>query len=85
MNSFCFAQQVAPYEIFRIEKHEGSTVTPTPYETNVEELTHEMIEHRSLPSSDKKGKVRATFLFIYSRVLSLCIQVYYVMFMLVHY
>ncbi|KAG4915785.1 hypothetical protein JHK87_053342 [Glycine soja] len=51
-----FTTKVAPYEIFRIEKHEGSTVTPTPYETNVEELTHEMIEHRSLPSSDKKGK-----------------------------
>ncbi|KAG5045384.1 hypothetical protein JHK86_014790 [Glycine max] len=51
-----FTTKVAPYEIFRIEKHEGSTVTPTPYETNVEELTHEMIEHRSLPSCDKKGK-----------------------------
>ncbi|KHN10005.1 probable ubiquitin-conjugating enzyme E2 24 [Glycine soja] len=50
-----FTTKVAPYEIFRIEKHEGSTVTPTPFETNVEEFTHEIIEHRSLPS-DQKGK-----------------------------
>ncbi|CAJ1936476.1 unnamed protein product [Sphenostylis stenocarpa] len=50
-----FTTMVAPYEILRIEKHEGSTVTPTPYETTVEEITQEMIEHGSLPS-DQKGK-----------------------------
>ncbi|TKY59265.1 ubiquitin-conjugating enzyme E2 24 [Spatholobus suberectus] len=50
-----FTTKVAPYEIFQIDKHEGSTVTSTPYETNVEELTQEMIEHGSLPS-DQKGK-----------------------------
>lgn len=44
-----FSQQVAPYEIFRIDKHEGTTVTPAP---------QEMIERGSQPS-DKKGKVRA--------------------------
>lgn len=51
-------QQVAPYEIFRIDKHEGSTATPVPYEANVEEFSQEMIDHRSL-SSEQKGKVRA--------------------------
>ncbi|KAK7362834.1 hypothetical protein VNO77_04958 [Canavalia gladiata] len=50
-----FTTKVAPNEIFRIDKHEGSTVTPAPYETNFEELTQEMIEHGSLPS-DQKGK-----------------------------
>lgn len=63
MNDFCFSQQVAPNEIFRIDKHEGSTVTPTP---------QEMIERGSLPF-DKKGKVRAvSFLFL----LYLCVQPY---------
>lgn len=47
--------KVAPYKIFRIDKHEVSTVTPVPYETNVEELTQEMVEHRSL-TSEQKGK-----------------------------
>ncbi|XLS61253.1 hypothetical protein HN51_015481, partial [Arachis hypogaea] len=47
--------KVAPYEVFRIEKHEGSSVISIPHETNVDELPQEMIEHRSLPS-DKKGK-----------------------------
>jgi len=55
-----FSQQVAPYEVLRIEKHEDLTITSTPYETNVEELTQEMIEHESL-SSDQKEKVRSTF------------------------
>ncbi|KAI5386604.1 probable ubiquitin-conjugating enzyme E2 24 [Lathyrus oleraceus] len=41
-----FTTKVAPYEIFRIDKHEGSTVTPAP---------QEMTERGSLPS-DKKGK-----------------------------
>lgn len=50
-----FTTKVAPYEIFRIEKHEDSILSPTPYETNVEELTQEIIEHGSLPS-DQKGK-----------------------------
>ncbi|WVZ23143.1 hypothetical protein V8G54_001687 [Vigna mungo] len=50
-----FTTKVAPYEILRIEKHEDSTAATTPYETNVEELTREMIEHESL-SSDQKGK-----------------------------
>ncbi|RDY02227.1 putative ubiquitin-conjugating enzyme E2 24, partial [Mucuna pruriens] len=47
--------KVAPYEILRIDKHEGSTATPIPYEANVEELIQEKIEHGSLPS-DQKGK-----------------------------
>ncbi|KAL2341894.1 hypothetical protein Fmac_009834 [Flemingia macrophylla] len=46
---------VAPYGIFRIEKHEVSTASPVPYEAYVEELTQEMIEHRSL-TLDQKGK-----------------------------
>ncbi|XP_027363350.1 probable ubiquitin-conjugating enzyme E2 24 [Abrus precatorius] len=46
--------KVAPYEIFRIDKNEGSAATPVPYE-NVEELTQAMIEHGTLPS-DQKGK-----------------------------
>lgn len=85
MSDFCAAQQVAPYEIFRIEKHEGSTVTPTPYEINVEELTQEMIERGSLPS-DQKGKVRTAFFFFlcFSSVLSLCAS-NCVMFMHVYY
>ncbi|KEH31070.1 putative aminoacyltransferase, E1 ubiquitin-activating enzyme [Medicago truncatula] len=41
-----FTTKVAPYEIFRIDKHEGTTVTPAP---------QEMIERGSQPS-DKKGK-----------------------------
>ncbi|KHN08523.1 Putative ubiquitin-conjugating enzyme E2 24 [Glycine soja] len=45
--------KVAPYEIFRIDKHEGSTATPVSYEANVEELTQEMIVSQP---SDKKGK-----------------------------
>ncbi|KAK7400578.1 hypothetical protein VNO78_11788 [Psophocarpus tetragonolobus] len=49
-----FTTKVAPYEIFRVDKHEGFTVTPIPYETNVEELTYEMIEHGSLPSDQKR-------------------------------
>ncbi|KAK7327883.1 hypothetical protein VNO77_21976 [Canavalia gladiata] len=47
--------KIAPYEIFRIDKHEGSTATPVPYEANVEELTQEMSQHGSLPL-DQKGK-----------------------------
>ncbi|RYR36018.1 hypothetical protein Ahy_A10g051080 [Arachis hypogaea] len=47
--------KVVPYEIFRIDKHEDSTATPVPNEVNVEELSHEMIVHESLPS-DQKGK-----------------------------
>ncbi|KAK7319683.1 hypothetical protein RJT34_04407 [Clitoria ternatea] len=47
--------KVAPYEIFRIDKHEGSTITSPPYETNVEELTQQVFEHGSL-CSDHKGK-----------------------------
>ncbi|CAJ1961680.1 unnamed protein product [Sphenostylis stenocarpa] len=46
--------KVAPYEIFRIDKHEGSTATPVLYEANVEEFSQEMTEHKSL--SDQKGK-----------------------------
>ncbi|XP_020994661.1 probable ubiquitin-conjugating enzyme E2 24 [Arachis duranensis] len=50
-----FTTKVAPYEVFRIEKPEGSAVTSIPHETNVDELPQEIIEHRSLPS-DKKEK-----------------------------
>ncbi|XLR57573.1 hypothetical protein S83_008245, partial [Arachis hypogaea] len=50
------SKMVAPYKVFRIEKHEGSSVISIPQETNVDELPQEMIEHRSLPS-DKKEKV----------------------------
>ncbi|MED6194300.1 hypothetical protein PIB30_027278 [Stylosanthes scabra] len=46
--------KVAPYEVFRIDKLEGSAVTSIPHEVNVDELPQEMIE-QSLPS-DKKGK-----------------------------
>jgi len=52
-----YFEQVAPYEIFRIGKHEASTATPVSYETNIEELAEEITEHGSLPS-DQKGKVR---------------------------
>lgn len=50
-------QQVAPYEVFRFDRHEGSAATPVSYETNLEELTQEMIGHGSL-SSEQMGKVR---------------------------
>ncbi|GAU47434.1 hypothetical protein TSUD_86380 [Trifolium subterraneum] len=40
-----FTTKVAPYEIFRIDKHEDSTVTPAP---------QEMIECGSLPSDKKE-------------------------------
>ncbi|XP_027346958.1 probable ubiquitin-conjugating enzyme E2 24 isoform X2 [Abrus precatorius] len=49
-----FTTKASPNEIYRIDKHEGSTVTPAFYETNVEELTQEMIEHGSLPSDQKR-------------------------------
>lgn len=63
MNDFCFSKQVAPYDIFRIDKHEGSTVTPVPREGSVAELTQAMIERGSLHSD--KGKVRImSFLFV---------------------
>ncbi|RYR15141.1 hypothetical protein Ahy_B04g071867 [Arachis hypogaea] len=47
--------EVAPYEVFRIEKHEGSSVISIPHETNVDELPQEMIEHRSLPFDKKEN------------------------------
>ncbi|KAI5426305.1 hypothetical protein KIW84_031924 [Lathyrus oleraceus] len=47
--------KVAPYEIFRIDKHEGSTATLVSYETNVVDSTQEIIGHGSL-FSDQKGK-----------------------------
>ncbi|KAI9121132.1 hypothetical protein K1719_008165 [Acacia pycnantha] len=47
--------KVAPHEIFRIDKHEGSTETPVPNEADIEELTQEMTEIGNL-TSDKKGK-----------------------------
>jgi ubiquitin-conjugating enzyme E2 O len=50
-------EQVAPYEIFRVDKHEGSTATPVSYETNIEELAQEIVEHGILPS-EQKVKVR---------------------------
>jgi hypothetical protein len=46
-------EQVAPYEIFRVDKHEGSTATPVSYETNIEELAQEIVEHGILPSEQK--------------------------------
>ncbi|XLS50536.1 hypothetical protein HN51_011213 [Arachis hypogaea] len=33
-----FTTKVAPYEVFRIEKHEGSSVISIPHETNVDKL-----------------------------------------------
>jgi ubiquitin-conjugating enzyme E2 O len=45
--------KVAPYEIFRVDKHEGSTATPVSYETNIEELAQEIVEHGILPSEQK--------------------------------
>ncbi|XP_057421797.1 probable ubiquitin-conjugating enzyme E2 24 [Lotus japonicus] len=50
-----FTTKVEPYEVVRIDKHEGSTLNSSTYERNVEELTPEIIEHGSLPS-DQKGK-----------------------------
>ncbi|QHO50535.1 uncharacterized protein DS421_1g23290 [Arachis hypogaea] len=45
-----FTTKVVPYEVFRIEKHEGSSVISISHKTNVDKLSQEMIEHRSLPS-----------------------------------
>ncbi|KAE9597168.1 putative aminoacyltransferase, E1 ubiquitin-activating enzyme [Lupinus albus] len=50
-----FTTKVAPYEIFRIDEHEGSTVITNSRETNVEQLIQGMSEHRNLPSQ-QKGK-----------------------------
>lgn len=36
---------MAPYEILRIEKHEGSVASHVLYEENIEESNQEMIEH----------------------------------------
>ncbi|KAK7246508.1 hypothetical protein RIF29_41377 [Crotalaria pallida] len=52
--------KVAPYEIFRIDKHEGLTATYVPFEENVEELPQEMIEQGS-PPYDQKGKGLLSF------------------------
>ncbi|KAB1201055.1 putative ubiquitin-conjugating enzyme E2 24 [Morella rubra] len=40
-----FTSKVAPYEILRIEKHEGSVASHVLYEENIEESNQEMIEH----------------------------------------
>lgn len=47
-----FTTQVAPNEIFRIDKFEGSSTTP---EENIEELNHELIEddNQSSPGKEK--------------------------------
>lgn len=49
--------QVAPNEIFRIDKFEGSSTTP---EENIEELNHELIEDDN-QSSPGKEKVNPSF------------------------
>lgn len=69
INSF---QQVAPYEIFRIDKHESSTEIPVPYEADIEEFTQEITENESL-TSDKKGKVSRS-IFCVGTCISLCIR-----------
>ncbi|KAL5096699.1 hypothetical protein RYX36_001026 [Vicia faba] len=43
--------KVAPYEIFRIDKHEGSTATPVSYETNVADLTQDKCDKHPGESS----------------------------------
>ncbi|CAI8591140.1 unnamed protein product [Vicia faba] len=43
--------KVAPYEIFRIDKHESSTATPVSYETNVADLTQDKCDKHPGESS----------------------------------
>ncbi|XP_058771571.1 probable ubiquitin-conjugating enzyme E2 24 [Vicia villosa] len=43
--------KVAPYEIFRIDKHESSTATPVSYETNVIDLTQDKCDKHPGESS----------------------------------
>ncbi|XP_059437350.1 probable ubiquitin-conjugating enzyme E2 24 [Corylus avellana] len=50
-----FATKVAPYEIFRVDKSEGSSATHVLFEENVEETNQEMIEHDK-QSYNQKGK-----------------------------
>ncbi|KAJ7968561.1 Ubiquitin-conjugating enzyme [Quillaja saponaria] len=45
--------KVAPYEILRVDKCEGSTVTPASHEANVVELIDEMTERESQSSSQR--------------------------------
>lgn len=51
--------QVAPYEIFRVDKSEGSTATHVLFEEDAEETNQEMIEHDK-QSYNQKGKVKAS-------------------------
>lgn len=53
--------QVAPYEIFQIDKPEDSTATHVLYDENVGESNQEMIEHDK-PSYNQKGKVKPSSL-----------------------
>ena len=55
--------QVAPYEIFQIDKHEDSTATHVLYDENVGESNQEMIEHEK-PSYNQKGKVKPSSLYL---------------------
>ncbi|KAG7962309.1 hypothetical protein I3843_09G060500 [Carya illinoinensis] len=49
--------KVAPYEIFRNDKYEGSTATNVLYEENVEESNQEIVEHNKWSNShNHKGK-----------------------------
>jgi len=49
--------KVAPYEIFRMDKYEGSSPTPVLHEENVEQVTQEVTEYDKQPLHPK-GKVK---------------------------
>ncbi|PPR95438.1 hypothetical protein GOBAR_AA25250 [Gossypium barbadense] len=53
-------QDVAPYEISRIDKCEGSATTPGLYEENTEDFNQEMFVHETQPNSHK-GKELLSF------------------------
>lgn len=71
----CAWLQVAPYEIFRIDKVEDSTTSHVLYEENVEESNQEIIEHEK-QSHNHKGKVKSSSLSLSDAVLKQCSNFY---------
>ena len=49
--------QVAPYEIIRCDKYDGSTPSPLPFDGNIEQINQQVIENEILPI--EKGKVKS--------------------------
>lgn len=49
--------QVAPFEIIRCDKYDGSTPSPLPFDGNIEQINQQVVENEILPI--EKGKVKS--------------------------